>query len=288
MITISIVTYKTDLKELAKCLVSLTSHLVSTIYVVDNSRMKVIEEFCNKYSNVVYIGSENVGYGTGHNKALRCAIKVGVKYHLVLNSDVYFDPNILDKIVEYMDDHEDVGQLIPNTVYPDGRLQYVCRLLPTPLNLILRRFLPKRFSDKLDTSFLLKEYKRINAIDAPFLLGSFMFFRVKYLNCIGLFDERIFMYMEDIDITRRMHKYFKTIFWPGVTIVHAHKAASYKNNKMLKIHMKSAIQYFNKWGWFFDKERSRWNKQVLAAASRDAELITSKYSNMKDCFQIKS
>lgn len=272
MITISIVTYKTDLEELAKCLDSLASPLVSTIYIVDNSKMKAIEEFCQKFPNVMYIGSDNVGYGAGHNKALRRVLGASVKYHLVLNSDVYFDPGILDKIVEYMDAHEDVGQLIPNTVYPDGRLQYVCRLLPTPLNLIFRRFLPKCMAEMMDKRFLLKDYTRVDEMDIPFLLGSFMFFRVECFKKVGLFDESIFMYMEDIDITRRMHKYYKTIFWPMVTIVHAHKAASYKNSKMLKIHMKSAIQYFNKWGWLFDKERTRWNKQVLAAVTRDMEL----------------
>jgi len=272
MITVSIVTYKTDLGELRKCLGSLTSPLVLRIFIVDNSRMDSIADFCRQYRNVTYIGSDNVGYGAGHNKALRQVLDTGEKYHLVLNSDVDFEPDGLDRIVEYMDAHEDVAQLIPNTTYPDGRLQYVCRLLPTPLDLIFRRFLPKSIARIRDRHFLLEDYSRMEEMDIPFLLGSFMFFRMECFKRVGLFDESIFMYMEDIDITRRMHKYYKTIFWPGATIVHAHKAESYKNKKMLKIHIKSAIQYFNKWGWLFDSERSRWNSQVMAAVSRDGEL----------------
>lgn len=272
MITVSIVTYKTDLKELAKCLESLCSPFVSRIFVVDNSRLKSIEDFCSQYSKVVYIGSDNVGYGAGHNKALRLVVDTDEKYHLVLNSDVYFEPQVLEKIMNYMDAHGDVAQLIPDTVYPDGDLQYVCRLLPTPMNLIFRRFLPNRLAARLDHSFLLKDYSRVSEMDIPFLLGSFMFFRTECFKRVGLFDERIFMYMEDIDITRRMHKYYKTIFWPGACIVHAHKASSYKSKKMLKIHIKSAIQYFNKWGWVFDKERSRWNRQVKAVVAREKEL----------------
>ena len=50
------------------------------------------------------------------------------------------------------------------------------------------------------------------------------------LQDIGLFDERFFMYPEDIDITRRMHEKYLTIFFPEVSIVHAHAAAS-KTNK---------------------------------------------------------
>ena len=93
--------------------------------------------------------------------------------------------------------------------------------------------------------------------------GSFMFFRVKCFEKIGLFDERFFMYPEDIDITRRMHKHYRTMFYPNITIVHAHRAASYKSKKMLKIHIVNMIKYFTKWGWIFDSERNNWNKQLL-------------------------
>ena len=65
------------------------------------------------------------------------------------------------------------------------------------------------------------------------------------------------MYPEDIDITRRMHKWYRTMFVPSVTIVHAHRAASYKSKKMLKIHMVNMIKYFNKWGWFIDQKRKK-------------------------------
>lgn len=273
MITVSIVTYKTDLEELHKCMKSLVSPLVSRIFIVDNSRMESIAGFCRKYQNVTYIGSDNAGYGTGHNKALRQVFDTDERYHLVLNPDVYFEPDVLDRIAEYMDAHKDVAQLIPNTTYPDGRLQYVCRLLPTPADLIFRRFLPKKIAETRNRRFLLEDYSRKNEMDIPFLLGSFMFFRTECFKRVGLFDESIFMYMEDIDITRRMHKYYKTIFWPEATIVHAHKAESYKNKKMLKIHIKSAIRYFNKWGWLQDKERSRWNSQVMAAVARSSELM---------------
>lgn len=270
MITVSIVTYMTDLEELRRCLQSLTSPLVSHIFIVDNSNMKEIADFSKLYPNVTYIGSDNVGYGAGHNKALRQVLDKGEKYHLVLNSDVYFEPNVLDNIVEYMDANEDVAQVIPNTIYPNGNLQYVCRLLPTPFNLVFRRFLPNWLSNILDYRFLLKDYDRKTPMNIPFLLGSFMFFRMDCFKKVGIFDERIFMYMEDIDITRRMHRYYKTMFWPYATIVHAHRGESYKNKKMLKIHMKSAIFYFNKWGWLFDKERHKWNGEVLSQITKDA------------------
>lgn len=263
MITVSIVTYKTDLQELSHCLKSLTSPLISKIYIVDNSSSNNIANFCTQYSNIVYIASNNVGYGAGHNKALKLALKTKGEYHIVLNSDVYFNPSILEKLVNYMDNNTDIAQVQPNIIYPDGTMQYTCRLLPTPANLIFRRFLPSKMVERMNFRYLLKFNDHKKEMNVPYHQGSFMFFRLECFNKVGLFDERFFMYPEDIDITRRMHKYYRTMFWPEVTVVHAHRAASYKSKKMLKIHMWNMIKYFNKWGWFFDKERRTWNKQLL-------------------------
>lgn len=96
-------------------------------------------------------------------------------------------------------------------------------------------------------------------------MGCFMFMRMSALEKVGFFDESIFLYTEDIDLTRRMHKHYQTIFFPEVTIVHNHKQSSYKNKRVMLLHIKSAITYFNKWGWFFDKERRTWNRLVLCA-----------------------
>lgn len=263
MVTVSIVTYKTDLKELETCLESLTSRFVSKIYIVDNSNQKYIADFCKTWSKVMYIGSGNVGYGPGHNQALRKIVGTGGKYHLVLNSDVYFKPEVINLLVEYMDKNGDVAQVQPNIVYPDGKMQYACRLLPTPANLIFRRFLPQSMVKKMNYRYMLKFWNHKTEANVPYHQGSFMFFRVKCFEKVGLFDERFFMYPEDIDITRRMHKLYRTIFYPNVTIVHAHRAASYKSKKMLKIHMVNMIKYFTKWGWIFDSERRNWNKQLL-------------------------
>lgn len=267
MITVSIVTYKTDLVELTKCLQSLVSPLIYKVYIIDNSNQTYIADFCQKYANVEYIGSRNVGYGAGHNQALRKVLKTNSEYHLILNSDVYFDPIIIDNLAEYMDRNIDVAQVQPNITYPDGRMQYTCRLLPTPIDLIFRRFLPKKMGQKMNERYLLKFNDHTQTMNVPYHQGSFMFFRTVCFDKVGLFDERFFMYPEDIDITRRMHKYYKTIFWPGATVIHAHRAASYKNKKMLKIHMINMIRYFNKWGWVWDKERKEWNKQLLKELS---------------------
>jgi GT2 family glycosyltransferase len=100
-------------------------------------------------------------------------------------------------------------------------------------------------------------------MDVPYLSGCFMLFRTAALKRVGLFDERFFMYPEDIDISRRMHAQFRTLYFPASTIVHDHARESYKSIKMLWIHISNLIKYFNKWGWVFDAERDNINAEIL-------------------------
>lgn len=265
IITASIVTYKTDHDELKKCIDSMRKNGIAPIYISDNSPSDELKVLCDSLENVIYWNNNsNIGYGAAHNVAIRKAKALGADYHLVINSDVYFDKGIIQKITTYMENNKDVGQLIPNTIYPNGELQYVVRLLPTPMDLIFRRFLPESFSKKINNRLLLEFWDHKRPLNVPFHMGCFMFLRMRAIDNVGMFDENIFMYTEDIDLTRRIHKKYKTMFWPEVTIVHAHKRGSYKNRKLLEIHMKSAIKYFNKWGWIFDNERKKWNKEVLS------------------------
>lgn len=263
MLNVSIVTYNTRIEELEMCLKSLSSEIVEKIFIIDNSSKDYLADFFKGNEKVEYQASKNVGYGTAHNKAIRKSLALGTKYHLVLNSDVYFEPQALNQLVAYMDINEDVAMIQPNIVYPDGSLQYTCRLLPTPANLIFRRFLPGKMTENMNYKYLLKMFDHKQELNVPYHQGSFLFFRASCFKKVGLFDERFFMYPEDIDITRRMHREYKTMFWPGVTVVHAHQAASYKNKKMLFIHMWNMIKYFNKWGWIKDRERKEWNQQLL-------------------------
>ena len=90
-----------------------------------------------------------------------------------------------------------------------------------------------------------------------------MLLRTQALQKVRLFDERFFMYPEDIDLTRRIHRDFLTVYYPHVTIIHNHEKASYKSLRMLWIHTINMCRYFNKWGWFSDKERDLFNATAI-------------------------
>lgn len=265
MISASIVTYNTDRAELAKVLQCTADSSVGKIYVVDNSPTDSLRDFVVPISpKIEYIfGQGNVGYGSAHNIAIKLAIDGGATYHVVINPDIYFEQCTIETLADYMDANPDVGQVMPKIVYPDGRLQYVCKMVPTPSDLIFKRFLPSSLTKKSLERFQLKFTGYDRKMNVPYLSGCFMFFRVSALQRVGLFDERFFMYPEDIDITRRMHAHYETMYNPVITVIHAHAAASKTSKRMLWIHISNMVKYFNKWGWIFDKERAQTNKKLL-------------------------
>ena len=269
MASVSIVTFHTPLPELVSCLESLDTHRVSRIYVIDNSRSTPIRQWCAGQPKATYIPNDNTGYGAAHNIALRHELSMPGDYHLVLNSDVTFPPSILSDIEAYMDSHPSVGILQPRMTGINGERQYSCRRLPAPANLLIRQFTPSWCFCGSRDRYLLKHLDPEKTWNIPYLQGSFMFLRKEALRKAGLFDERFFMYPEDIDLTRRIHRHFLTLYWPGATIVHRHEAASYKSLRMLWIHILNMVRYFNKWGWVHDSERDRFNAAIEKASSID-------------------
>ena len=221
----------------------------------DNERAK---------KRIVYIfNGKNLGYGAAHNIAIRESVYDDIPLHLVINPDILVTAEAIDTMVEFIAAHHEVGQLMPHVVYPTGETQYLCKLLPTPLDVFGRRFLPKRWMAKRNARFELRASGYDKMMNVPYLSGCFMLLRTEAVLKARLFDERFFMYPEDIDLTRRIHRDYLTVYFPYATIVHNHAQASYHSPKMLWIHVVNMCRYFNKWGWFCDKERTLVNRITL-------------------------
>lgn len=269
VVAVSLVVHRTPAAELGRALECvLRCPDVTRVAIIDNSPDDRLSLFGDFDRRVSYQHVANNGFGAGHNIALRDSIATGAEFHLVMNADVMWEGDILSPIVKYMRENPDVGLLSPKVYYPDGDLQYACRMLPTPFDLFAKRFLPASLTQKRMRRYLLAEANHDKEFNCPYLLGSFLFFRMEALRKSGLFDERFFMYPEDIDITRRLHEHWRTMFWPGVSIIHAHAAASRKSLRMLRIHITNMFRYFNKWGWFRDPLRKKYNRTLLASMPR--------------------
>ena len=244
MLNISIVLYKPDWEEV--------NPLVEELKKVKNLQHLYLHDNTN----------DNIGYGRAHNVEIRKSIADKVPYHLVMNSDIRVKAEDIDAMCAYMDAHPEVGQLMPKVVSPDGSQQYLAKRLPTPLDVFGRRFLPAAWMAKRNKRYELRDLDLTQPVNAPYLSGCFMLLRTAAVVEAGLFDERYFMYPEDIDLTRTIHRNYRTLYHPAWTIVHAHARASYKNKHMLRIHIQNMCRYFNKWGWFVDQERRLFNTHL--------------------------
>ncbi len=234
------------------------------IYLVDNSRTAglagVARQFGARYLHL----PANPGYGGAHNVAIREAMLAGSQYHAVMNPDIHFGADVLPALIGYMESNRDIGLLAPRVQYPDGQPQYLCKLLPNPLDMLVRRFLPalhRRSGRQAQYELRNSGYDKV--MDVPVLSGCFLVVRTSVLSLSGLFDERFFMYFEDVDLTRRIGAVARTVYYPHVKIVHEYAKGSYRNAVLMRHHLESAVRYFNKWGWFSDADRSTINNAAL-------------------------
>jgi GT2 family glycosyltransferase len=274
----SIVLYKTC-RGIRQSIESfLNTSLPVRLFLVDNSptdSLKIELGEILKDDRIEYIfNNQNLGYGAGHNIALRKAQKLS-SYHLVLNHDVYFNSDVLPELYSFMEANEEVGLAIPKVVYPNGDLQYLSKLLPSPSVLIFRRFFPASIIKQSLYNYEMKFSGYKKKMEVPYVSGCFMFMRTSLLSQVGLFDERFFLYLEDTDLSRRFFEVAKNMYYPNVQIVHHHAQGSYKNLRLLILHIKSAIQYFNKWGWWRDRERKLINEKAKTAILNQTQVQKS-------------
>ncbi|MGL4766698.1 MAG: glycosyltransferase [Formosimonas sp.] len=264
MLTISIVLYKhspCDLIGLFSDIVQLEALCDITLCLVNNGGSEWIEEYAAQRHNVLVIhAGQNRGYGAGHNLAIHAQVGRST-YVLICNPDIRFSPHDVVALCKYADCSPS-GLFMPQVLYPEGQRQELCKLLPTPANLFVRRFMPW-FANYLDEEYLLRKADFNQSFFVPSVSGCFMLFKAKALLEVGGFDERYFMYLEDVDLSRRMADKYGVTFVPQATVTHDFQKASYKNYRMLFVHITSAIRYFNKWGWFVDKNRDVLNQKCL-------------------------
>lgn len=231
----------------------LNTDLNVRLYLVDNSPKDCLNILANDHRIEYIHNPSNPGFGASHNLAIEKAFQLNSDYHLVLNPDIYFHENTLEKLCNFMDVNNHVGHVMPKVTYPNGDFQYLCKTNPTFFDLFARGFLPsflkKMFMKRMDKyEYKDKDYNAI-IYDVPYLSGCFMFLRTKILKKVGFFDDRIFMYLEDADLTRRFLEVSTTAYYPMAHVYHHFAKLTHKKLKFKWITVESAIIYFNKWGW---------------------------------------
>lgn len=245
-ITASIVLHNEDFEELSSAINSFLSISGNKkLFLIDNAPIAKSKTAFD-HRDVIYLqNNRNLGFASAHNQALK-AIKKHSEFHLVLNPDVSFEPKVIHELIVQMKADTSIALSAPKVVYSNGELQYTARRYPRFVELMFRKL-------GLFSGYTSKQEYRDQDLNLPFnpdfLHGCFLLFRTRDFERIGGFDERYFLYMEDVDVCRKIDQIGKKkLYYPNVQIVHILKKGSAKNLKLFLIHLSSIVKYFKKWG----------------------------------------
>lgn len=198
----------------------------------------------------ILAGHGNVGYGRGHNLAIRGST---APFHLVLNPDVRIDEDAIAEGLAFLRAERSVVLLAPHARDAAGRTLHLCKRYPSVLDLSLRGFAPGFLRRAFDARLAAYEMREL-PLDRPtvgafIVSGSFMLFRREPVAALGGFSERFFLYFEDFDLSLRVARAGKIAFVPRVRIVHLGGQAARKGLRHVAMFASSGLKFFNAHGW---------------------------------------
>lgn len=211
---------------LEQCLCSVvkaSNNINTEIIVVDNNSSDGSKEFfAGRFSNVTFLWNQvNIGFSRANNLALKQSTG---KYILFLNPDTILPEDCLEKCLSLIQLQETVGAIGVRMIDGSGKyLKESKRGFPAPFNSLCKVLgLAALFpASKLFAGYYLGQLDPHKNHEVDVLAGAFMMIKKSVLAVTGGFDERFFMYGEDVDLSYRIQKAgFKNIYFSETTLVH--------------------------------------------------------------------
>ncbi|MEX1123317.1 MAG: glycosyltransferase, partial [Balneolales bacterium] len=217
------------------------------VIVVHNASTHGTFEYLKpRFPQVYFIGNEeNVGFGKANNQGIK---RAKGKYTLLINPDTLISEDTLVTMVGHMENNPKTGAAGCKMLNPDGSFAPESRrTVPTPFTSLWKMLgFTKLFSNsKTFGSYYLSWMDENEAGPVPVLSGAFMFFRTELLQELEGFDERFFMYGEDIDLCYRLGKTDYIIdYVPSTSIIHYKGESTKKENLDYVITFNKAMYLF--------------------------------------------
>jgi len=268
MIDLSIVIVSWNVKPLLReCLASIFRHrdnLSIEVFVVDNASGDHTSAMVQKeYPQVKLIANQaNLGFTKANNQAMIQALG---KYIFILNPDTIIKKQALSILFEFMEENPQCGALGPRLLNADGSLQRSCRSFPnlaTQLysTIFLDGLLAK---SKVFGKYMMSywDHNDIREVDQP--MGAALLCRKQALDQVGIFDENIIFWYDEVDLCYRLKKAgWKIYFTPNAQIIH-YQGKSFKQWKGIKTSLRGAYLWRKSRNYFFKKHYGAWQVPLL-------------------------
>ncbi len=258
-LSILIVTYNSSrlIGALLDRLASEIKDMAAEVIIVDNASQDGTAEFIMQHYPWVQLmaSKENLGFAAGNNLAARAALGRNL---LLLNPDAIPDEGALQQALVMLAQHADVGLAGGELRGADGRHQPSARMFPTlrdeffTLSGLAARFPKSAFFARLDRHWADAEQAAV----VDWIPGAFVFIPAKVFEDLGGFDERFFMYYEEVDLCQRIQQaHLKTYYWPNLKAMHigGESAKTVKSARLSKSgsqleswRMRSGLLYYRK------------------------------------------
>lgn len=252
---ISVVIVNYNVKEyLEQALISLQRALTgisNEIFVVDNASIDgSVAHIRQRFPAVNIIeSSENLGFGKANNLALA---QVRGEFVVLINPDTVVQEDTFTALLDFFEKQPDAGAATCKIINPDGSFSIDCRHnIPKPIDAFWKvigfsKLFPK---SKIFARYHLTYLDTEKTYPVPAISGSFMMIKKSVLDETGHFDERFFMYCEDIDLCHRIGQCGQKIWYvPTSQIIHYKGESTKKNNIDYVVTFNKALyQFFEKY-----------------------------------------
>ncbi len=270
-ISIIIVSYNC-LDSLKACLKSIEEQAGATTetIVIDNNSKDKTPEFITSQKIQSILLAHNIGFGAAANLA---AEKATGKHLLILNPDTVLTPDCLKSFLEFASARPDFGLASAHLVYPDGQTQISARRFPRRRDILFGRGSPL---------YKLGLVKEVNAgyfldlgerpLEVPAVSATALFIRTELFRELGGFDPRFFMYLEDLDLCKRVQERSLSVWiLPHAKIIHA-----WRQSSATRPYFAAWCHYLSVYKYFQKHYSSQWYKNlVLAVALAAGFALTS-------------
>jgi N-acetylglucosaminyl-diphospho-decaprenol L-rhamnosyltransferase len=260
-----------------------TEQPVSVLMADNGSTDGTPQAAVERYDNVrLFQTGANFGYGTGVNRGI-AQLDGDEHWVIVANPDVQWGPGSIDALLEAADRWPRAGALGPLIRDPDGSVYPSARHLPSlirgGMHAVLGPFWPR---NPWTTAY---RQERLEPSERPvgWLSGSCLLVRRSAFSEVGGFDERYFMYMEDVDLGDRLGKAgWLSVYVPSAEVLHhkGHAAGRDPANLLAAHHRSTYIFLSDRYpGWW--RAPLRWTLRASLAVRSRLVVRSSRRKSLK-------